>query len=187
MTRVQVFLAATALTAVPLSGTHADPKEVVLVPGVTTHIGQGAFEHVMLHSFYGSGGCPIGEEDTVKFVRYGPDARPVTGGEFRVPKGKLFIVTDVNFTFINAAVTNRRVNFEFEVQDVICGVGCEQDLFRTSFETDSVGRGGESISFTTGLVIGPTARICPETNTAEGLGNINIYGYLVPTRRAKKR
>jgi len=157
-------------------------------PNPNTHMGQRASQHVTLEVVSGfAGGCgPLYTSRSHEFVRNLPDGTAASG-RFRVPSGKVLVITDVDWQYVHpdgAAGAGAAVTVRLFIENLA------NDFFsRRAFEStvtlSSLGEGGTSEAMTSGFIVSPAARICPDVIGApagppSGLQHLLLRGYLAP-------
>jgi hypothetical protein len=159
-------------------------------PAVRTHMGQPASQHVTLEVVTGaSNGCgPNG----VDFVRTMPDGK--LGGIFRVPKCKLFMVTDVDWQYATHGLfATERVQTLRLFLESLADPQESRRVFESTLTLTDVGgepggmAGGTSEHMTSGFVISEEARLCLDVvpgpmGPPGGLQHAIVRGYLMPNR-----
>jgi hypothetical protein len=151
-----------------------------------THVGQPGWEHVTLEVVGGmKGGCGPALLD---FVRVLPDGKTeaVPGGlGWRVPEGKLLVVTDVDWQYVHpkGAEGAGRIQVLRLFIENLAQPGGRRALDST-ITLSSQGEGGTSLSMTSGFVVSSKARICPDVfpgplGPPSGLQHLIVRGYLV--------
>ncbi len=160
---------------------NADPIPVVVAttPGrQVTHMGVAASDHVSL-VLGGVGGstCPTGAGTA---LRQSPSGIGI-GGQFIVPDGKAFVLTDVSIWIGGAAGSAWDIGDAIRFR--ILG-SSTTPIWQIEKYVDQVSTLGRSIWFTEslagGVVFGP-GRICGEATTTNAVlfNSSKLYGYLV--------
>ncbi len=160
-----------------LSGCASDPA--------VTHVGQRFGEHVTLEVVGGAtGGCGAAQRD---FVRNLPDGTR-TGGFFRVPDGKVLVVTDVDWQYVHpsgAAGADKLQIMRLFIQSLV-NPSDELRAFESAIVLSSEGEGGASEAMQSGFVVSSAARLCPDVfpgpeGPPSGLQHLILRGYLAET------
>jgi hypothetical protein len=129
-----------------------------------THMGQPPSNHVTLHSFGGPGG-----EDGLEFLRINADGTREPDA-FRVPAGKVFVVTDVDWQYNSGAPQSRQI-FRIFNRD--------NEVFESTVMLNDSGDGGISEAMTSGFVVSSAGRISVDVSPGGGVINFAILrGYL---------
>lgn len=140
--------------------------------GAATHMGQATAEHVNVHFFGGmSGGdCPDQQGSTTLYMqRLYPDGQVAS---FSIPKGKVLVVTDFEFTArpyepLGARTSLRAALWLKPAGSKSGGSIAWRDSFHLS--EDLVSKlfvvGGQSLS---GILVGDTAALCPTVSYDDG-------------------
>lgn len=134
-----------------------------------THMGQRPSDHVTLESSGGSG-------DNVEFVRIKADGSKDPVSPWRVPAGKVLVVTDVDWQYNSADPGSRQT---FRIFIVNLSSGESERVFESTVMLNDSGDGGISEGMTSGFVISSAGGI--EVDVSPGGGRINrviIRGYL---------
>ena len=142
-----------------------------------SHMGQPASHHVLLEA--------VGVADTgdsrkdLEFFRTLPDCKvsPTGPTGFRVPKGKVLIITDVDWQYGSGQAGGSQT-FRVFIESL-----SEPDLQRRVFEStthlDKSGNGGTSESMTTGFVVSRKVRLAVDTFPGGGkIQHVLLRGYL---------
>jgi len=165
---------------------------VACSPGSTwlTHMGQLASNHVTLGSTrVGTGGC---EPCQLDFSRVLPDGS-LEAGVFRVPEGKVLVVTDVDWKYRTHGLfeTNRVQSLRLFVENLAGyppSVAFESTI---TLVDDGYGglAGGISEHMTSGFVVSSGTRVCPDVYPGPachpeggGLQHLILRGYLIEDR-----
>ena len=153
-----------------------------------THIGQPSSNHVTLEVVGGvTGGCGPELSD---FVRVLPDGG--SGGVFRVPEGKVLVVTDVDWQYATHGIFDTS---KMQVLRLVIENLADPKLDRRAMDSaivltdDGKGglSGGISESMKSGFVASSEARICPDVSPGPmgppgGLQHLTPRGYLAPEK-----
>lgn len=169
------------MPAVSAVTAHAQVSDVRIRPGITTHMGQKASDHVTLELVGGSfpsttDSCPRND-----FQRLLPDGRRAEG-VFRVPAGQVLVVTDVDWEYSNTsgALAGTTQIFRLWVENLVESESVV--ALRSPFILNSTGYGAGSIHLTSGFIVSSAARVC--ATVAGGGTSIGgaLRGYLAPDR-----
>lgn len=146
-----------------------------------THLGQPPSQHVLLES--------IGVADTgdprqdLDFFRILPDGTMTPGGPtgFRTPRGKMLIITDVDWQY-GSGNPGGAQTFRVFIEKL-----AEPSLSRRVFEStvtlNGEGHGGTSEAMTTGFVVSPEVRLTVDTFPGGGkIQHVLLRGYLVTNK-----
>jgi hypothetical protein len=150
-----------------------------------THMGQPASNHVTLEVIGGvTGGCGPAQLD---FMRVLPDGS--NGGIFRVPKGEVLIVTDVDWQYVhpNGGTDSGKIQVLRLFIQNLANPQESRRAFESTITLSSAGEGGASESMTSGFVVSSKARICPDVSPGPqgppyGLQHLILRGYLAPDK-----
>jgi len=156
-------------------------RDVRILPGVATHMGQVASDHVVLHSVANPpGGGPI---DTVEFEfkRLFPDG---TGDldmdmAFVVPADKVLVFTDVSVTNFSGPAGVASL-IQLSIADL-----AKPPVYNSVFANFGGGDGGTSDGMTSGFIVAPgqeTLALQTFSQSVEPPGETTIIlrGYLAP-------
>lgn len=115
-----------------------------------------------------------------EFVRVMPDGS--TDEPFRIPRGYVLVVTDVDWLYGNAGPGLTRA-LALYVEN-IADPSKRQPVFRSTIRLNSDGAGGASERMTSGFRISPAARACPDVEPGPvdsplRLLSLVLRGYLV--------
>jgi hypothetical protein len=151
-----------------------------------THLGKSPSDHVVLEVVGGmTGGCGVAKLD---FERILPNGESVgtDGTGWRIPGGKLLVITDVDWQYIHpdgevAAGTIQILRLNIENLSEPRKIS---RAFESTVTLSSKGEGGISESMTSGFIVEPKARICPDVmpgplGPTGGLQHLILRGYLV--------
>jgi len=132
-------------------------RDVRIAPGVATHMGQVASEHVVLHSVFTFVIPPDGDVDAVgfEFKRLFPDGSGdlVSDSSFVVPADKVLVVTDVSVTnFIGPAGAASLI--QLSIADLV-----NPPVYSSVFANFGNGAGGTSDGMTSGFIVAPGQEI----------------------------
>ena len=153
-------------------------------PGIT-HVGQRFDQHVTLESVGGAtGGCGAAKWD---FVRNLPDGTRA-GGFFRVPSGKVLVVTDVDWQYVHPSGptgAHRLQILRLFIQSLANPLD-ELRAYESAIVLSSVGQGGASEAMQSGFIVSSAARLCPDVfpgpgGPPSGLQHLIVRGYLAET------
>ena len=96
---------------------------------------------------------------------------------FRVAKGFVLVVTNVQFT-LNSSGTSRNIQMRFGVP---CGSGCMRSLVDAQVLTDNDGNGNASVFLGNGIAIKRGTEICvADADFPNSHAFATIHGYLAP-------
>ena len=148
-----------------------------------THMKQYASGHVTLASVRGmTGGCGPGLRE---FRRVLPDGKGESGG-WRVPEGKVLVVTDVDWQYAHpdhetAAGTIQVLRLFLEN---LAEPPLSKRVFESTITLNRQGQGGISEAMTSGFVVSSEARICHNVFPGPqgppfGISHVILRGYLV--------
>jgi hypothetical protein len=151
-------------------------------------MGQAPSNHVVLELVGGlKGGCGPGLLD---FIRVLPDGNMQSGAGglgYRVPKGKVLVVTDVDWQYVhpNHATAAGTIEILRLFIENLANTSIRRRAFESTITLSSQGEGGVSESMTSGFVISSAARICPDVFPGPqgppfGLQHLILRGYLIP-------
>jgi hypothetical protein len=151
---------------------------------VTTHLGQNPLDHVVLEIVGGMNGG-YGPEK-LDFVRNGPDGTRVSApspGSFRVPVGKLLVITDVDWQYAHGTPGDMQIFRLFaDPLSSSSPPGSGLRVFESAIVLGPQGSGGASIAMTSGFTISSKARIgadvFPGPTGLGGLQHVLLRGYL---------
>lgn len=151
-----------------------------------------ASEHVTLEASDGvKGGCGAALLD---FVRNLPDGTKDNinvnpSGAFRIPKGKVLVVTDVDWQYVhpNGAAGAGAIQVLRLFIENLADPNETRRYFASTITLSSLGQGGISESMTSGFIVSSKARICPNvspgpTGPPFGLQHLIVRGYLAPDK-----
>ncbi|MFC2172815.1 hypothetical protein ACFLU6_09310 [Acidobacteriota bacterium] len=163
---------------------------VVFIPafialgGTATHLNQSPDDHVVLEVYgTGEGGCEW-PDGYMEFRRNLPDgtAEP---GPFRVPEGKLLVITDLDWQFRSqngSADEGRMAILTLVVENI--EDGSDRRHVDSTITLSSQGEGGISESMATGIVVSSEARICPDISPLHRyVQHIILRGYFIDDKR----
>jgi len=151
-----------------------------------THMGQPASEHVTLEVVGGlQGGCGPALND---FVRVLPDGNSESGAGglgWRVPEGKILVVTDVDWQYVHpnhGTATGKIQTLRLFIENS-ADPSRSRRAFESTITLSSEGEGGISESMTSGFIVSSAARICIDVNTGPqgppfGLQHLILRGYM---------
>jgi hypothetical protein len=157
-----------------------------------SHLGQPALNHVVLEVVAEvRGGYGAGQ---FEFIRLMPDGNSVQQ-PFRVPQDQLLIITEVDWQYSHPnheAAAGQIEILRLLLQPLPSGQSPGVCVFESPATLGNKGEGGTSQSMTTGFVVSPHARICPEvipgpTGPQFGLKHIILRGYVLPTNGKGRR
>jgi hypothetical protein len=161
--------------------------------GPATHMGQTYDNHVTLEVVGGlNGGCGPAKLDFVRVLPNGNMQSGAGGLGWRVPKGKVLVVTDVDWQYVHpngAASAGQMQILRLFIENL-----ADPTLNRRAFESpvilSNTGAGGVSASMTSGFIVSNAARICPDVipgplGPPSGLQHLILRGYLAPASFAK--
>lgn len=149
-----------------------------------SHLLQEPDDHVVLTREFHTGGCGLLES---AFFRIYPDGTK-DSDPFRVPEGRLLIVTDVDWWLANFRQPfspGYATYFELALEHQVGNYRSTFRVFKDTLLNDPQNRLGRSVSMTTGFVVAPDTRICPfaqvaPTNDTDILRlNVILRGYLI--------
>jgi hypothetical protein len=152
-----------------------------------THLGQPAGEYVILEVVGGmKGGCGPAKIDFVRVLPDGGTEAGPGGLGYRIPEGKLLVVTDVDWQYVHpkgaegaAKIQILRLSIES-----LAKPGSSRRAFESTVTLSSQGEGGTSQSMTSGFIVSSKARICPDVfpgplGPPSGLQHLIVRGYLI--------
>ncbi len=174
MSRRTCFLVGLAIFVFPLQAQRA--KDVRIVPGVATHMGQVASNHVVLHSVsLISGGATT---DEFEFKRISSNGLGESS-PFVVPAEKVLVVTDVNIRNINGGARQGML-FQLSIDDL-----ANPPVHESIFPNSGDGDGGTNDGMTSGFIVAPGKEIFALQTflpPRDPLGETTIIlrGYLAP-------
>jgi hypothetical protein len=148
------------------------------------HTGVPARDHVVLEMVAGTrDGCGAGAA-RVEFTRTFPDA---TTGElpFRVPTGRLLVVTEVDWFYYDGAPGQSQV-LRLLIES-LQEAGRKRKVLESIVQLGPAGSGGANVRMTSGFTVSSKARLCVEVSPGPFLSpsrvsNILLRGYLVEDR-----
>ncbi|MEX1060803.1 MAG: hypothetical protein WED13_07250 [Methyloceanibacter sp.] len=159
-----------------------------------THMGQLPVEHVMIENTAFGGGdprCPAGGDGMIAGLeRVRPDGQH---GHFVIPPDKIFVLTDVDWTWRTegAFCIGCEVTFEIELWGAVLHASA---MHSTAFaNNESIA--GANVNMTSGVLVSPEAKICvmathgfpsghPGNLLADRHLKFHLRGYLVPAARS---
>ena len=171
MSRRTCFLVGLAVFVFPLQAQRA--KDVRIVPGVATHMGQVASDHVVLHS------VPLDDDEFV-FKRIFPDGSSdlVNDSPFVAPADKVLVVIDVSARNINGEATEN-ILIQLSIANL-----ANPPVYDSIFQNSGGGDGGTSDGMTSGFIVAPGQQILglqtPLERPPSGETTIILRGYLAP-------
>jgi hypothetical protein len=141
-----------------------------------THLGQDVDDHVTLiaREHKRAPNCNTASFKNRAFFRVSPEGE-VESTPFKVPKGRVLVVTDVEWTAYggpngtNDLVANRTLTLTIHVGNN-SQIADNPAVFASSLTIDSAamgGRPGKSEYMTAGFVVGANTRICPHVSQLE--------------------
>lgn len=151
-----------------------------------------ASEHVTLEIVHGmKGGCGAGSFDFVRNLPNGSrdNINVDPSGAFRIPKGKVLVVTDVDWQYVHpngsagaGAIQVLRLFVENPAKPNLT-----QRQFESTVTLSNLGQGGISERMTSGFIVSSEARICPDVTPGpegppSGLQHLIVRGYLAPDK-----
>ncbi len=132
------------------------------------------------------GGCGGTDMD---FVRNLPDGSRDTvnvssTGAFRIPKGHVLVVTDVDWQYVHpdgAAAAGTIEILRLFIENL--STAESNRAFESTVTLSSVGEGGASVAASSGFIVSSKARICPDVvpgpaGPPSGLQHLIVRGYL---------
>jgi hypothetical protein len=139
-----------------------------------SHLGQPVSDHVTL---LGYGTIQPDSSVVWTFFRIYADG---TGNSFKIPKGKVLVVTDVDWNY-NTGEHNQTQIFSIYLK--MPKKNIRNKVFASTVLGDKFGSGGASVSMTTGFVVSKMDIIEPLLEFGGALNDIILRGYLfdVPT------
>jgi len=169
MSRRTCFLVSFVLVVFPLQAQRA--KDVRIVPGVATHMGQVASDHVVLHS------VSI-VPDEFGFRRVSSDGLG-DASAFVVPADQVLVVTDVSARNINGPA-GVGILIQLSIDDL-----AHPPVYESIFQLSGGGDGGTSDGMTSGFIVAPGLEIFALQTflpplTPLGETTIILRGYLAP-------
>jgi len=160
-----------AVFVFPLQAQRA--KDVRIVPGVATHMGQVASDHVVLHSVSIA-------TDRYEFKRLFPDGSGdlVNDSAFVVPADKVLVVTDVSVRNINVP-PEENILTQISIASL-----SNPPIFQSFLQLSGFGVGGTNDGMTSGFIVAPDQEIFASQDFLEfgttGEATIILRGYLAP-------
>jgi hypothetical protein len=166
---------------------EAPGKRAPAVDNILSHLGQPVAQHVTLELVGGmKGGCGPAKLDFVRVLPDGNTESTPEGLGYRVPEGKLLVVTDVDWQYVHP----KRAEAAGQIQVLRLSVEnfAKPENKRRAFEStvtlSSQGEGGTSQSMASGFVVSAKARICPDVfpgpqGPPSGLQHLIVRGYLI--------
>lgn len=153
-----------------------------------THMGQPVSEHVVLEVVGGmNGGCGPAKHD---FLRVLPDGNIESGAGglgYRVPDGKVLIITDVDWQYVHPdyELAAGKIEVLRLFIENLTEPSKQRRVFESTITLSSMGVGGISESVTSGFPVSSAARICPDVfpgpqGPPSGLQHLILRGYLIP-------
>jgi hypothetical protein len=146
-----------------------------------THMGQSASQHVLLESIgVANTGDPLQDID---FFRVLPDGTlsPTGPTGFRVPKGKVMIITDVDWQY-GSGPAGASQTFRVFIE-TLSQPGVRRRVFESTIQLDNSGNGGTSEAMTTGFVVSRKVRLAVDTIPGGGkIQHVLLRGYLAPDK-----
>lgn len=149
------------------------------------HTGQSPREHVVLTRDPSiPNGCGLQQSEFFRLFADGTKAST----PFRVPAGRLLVVTDVDWwlaNFKSPGVAGYSVYFELALEHQQLPLITTYRVFRDVGITDPQNRLGRSVPMTTGFVVAPNTRICPFAQVADDPNTdllrltVILRGYLI--------
>jgi hypothetical protein len=132
------------------------------------------------------GGCGAAK---LEFVRVLPDGSADSGPGgtgYRVPEGKILVVTDVDWQYVHpkgAAGAGKIQVLRLFIEN-LAKPGQSRRAFESTVTLSNEGEGGTSQSMTSGFVVSSKARICPDVSPGplgppSGLQHLIVRGYLI--------
>jgi hypothetical protein len=129
-------------------------------PVKRSHLFQVPKDHVVLTRDYHVGGCGMLESE---FFRIYPDGTK-DSTPYRVPRGRLLVITDVDWwlaNFIPPYSPGYSTYFDLALEHQVGALITTFRVFKDTLIDDPQNRLGRSVSMTTGFVVAPDTRICP--------------------------
>jgi len=160
-------------------------KDVRIVSGVATHMGQVASDHVVLHSVSlfppPSPGVPTAT-DEFEFKRLFPDGSGdlVNYSAFVVPDDKVLVVTDVSVRNVNSLING--VLIQLSIDDLF-----NPPVYELVLQIHPFGKGGNNDGMASGFIVAPGQQILalqtflPPADSP-GQTTIILRGYLAPNQ-----
>lgn len=151
-----------------------------------THIRKPASEHVILEVVGGvTGGCGPALNDFVRVLPDGSGESGAGGLGWRVPEGKILVVTDVDWQYVhpNHGTSAGKVQILRLIIENLADPSRTRRAFESTITLSSEGEGGISESMTSGFIVSSAARICPDVFPGPqgppfGLQHLILRGYL---------
>jgi hypothetical protein len=151
-----------------------------------THMKQVSSDHVTLEVVGGmTGGCGSALLD---FVRVLPDGNSESGAGglgWRVPEGKVLVVTDVDWQYVhpNHGTAAGKIQILRLFIENLADPSRSRRAFESTITLSSKGEGGISEAMTSGFIVTSEARICPDVfpgpqGPPSGLQHLIFRGYL---------
>jgi len=162
-----------------------------------THMGVAATDHVVLYGLRNiAGGCTQAGYEFFRANVGGLGTAPSPGvdGPFRLRRGRLLVVTDVDWDYIHpqgAASAGTRHELALRVQSLNTPTQI-MTVFKSGTLLNTDGKGGAQASLTSGFIVAAGARLCPIVfpgptvdpgGTSAGLQEVIVRGYVVTARR----
>jgi hypothetical protein len=153
---------------------------------VATHMGQRASMHVTLEAVGGlSGGCS--GPALFDFVRNLPNGN--SGGVFRIPSGKVLVVTDVDWQYAHPdgpAAVGTIQTLRLLIENLV-NPSLVSRAFESTITLGKAGEGGISEHMTSGFTVSSKARVCFDAipgpiGPPSGLQHLIVRGYLAPDK-----
>lgn len=162
----------------------------ILLSGIAAHAELKPSQMVVLEVIGGSNsGCDTPAK--FDFVQLNADGthKPGTSpsGTFRVPAGKVLVVTDVDWQYVHpngAAGAGSDMTLRLSVKNLANAYMPGNRAFESTITLSSKGEGGISEKMTTGFPVSSKAMICPDITPGpmgppSGLQHLILRGYLV--------
>ena len=164
---------------------------------MTSHLGQNPLDHVVLEIVMGmNGGYGPEKIDFVRNTADGTRAPAASPGAFRVPTGKVLVITDVDWQYAHGNPGDMQI-FRLFADPLSSTTSPSHGLrvFESAIVLGPQGSGGASIAATSGFAISSKARIgvdmFPGPLAQGGLQHCLLRGYLTiapkPPRPTKKK
>ena len=134
-----------------------------------THLGRKASDMVSLNGLFNA-------SNEIFFMRTLPDGTATT---FTIPAGKVFIITDVNWTIeAGNPGTVERLNLRVEN---LANPALFRNVFDSTLTLNSAGMNVSNERLTAGIVVSSSAKITASLNIPTGaLRSLFLIGYLTP-------
>ena len=155
-----------------------------------THMGQRVSEHVTLEVVGGmNGGCGPAKLDFLRVLPDGSFESGAGGLGYRVPEGKLLVITDVDWQYVhpNPGSAAGKIQVLRLFIENLSDPSKSRRAFESTLTLSSEGEGGISENMTSGFIVSSAARICPDVfpgpqGPPSGLQHLILRGYLISAK-----